>query len=94
MIPLVRLATVGGLLAVGGCASPSPTPPQLGYCTKLYQLYYRYHANITQAHNGQRAQAELALEACREGDYAAGIEVLSGLLSRHRVPAPPSGGSV
>jgi hypothetical protein len=93
MIPLARLAAVGGLLAAGGCAPPPPTPPQLAYCAKLYQLYFRYHANITQAHDGQRARAELALQSCSHGDYAPGIEELSDLLSRHRVPAPPPGGS-
>jgi hypothetical protein len=95
MSALAGLASVGCLLAVGGCASvPPPTPPQLAYCSQLYQLYFQYHTVITYAHDGQRARAELALQSCSDGDYAAGIEELSDLLSRHRVPVPPSHGRV
>jgi cytochrome c-type biogenesis protein CcmH/NrfG len=48
---------------------------------------------ITYAHDGQRAQVELALHACEQGDYATGIKLLTALLTRERVtvPPPPSG---
>jgi hypothetical protein len=83
------------LCSLAGCAKPErPAPQQLAYCSKLHQLYFSYHPVITYAHNGQRAQAELALQACTEGNYAAGIGTLTALLSRDRVavpPPPPSG---
>ncbi len=44
---------------------------------------------ITYAHNGQRAQAELALHDCTQGRYAAGIKTLTALLIRDRVTVPP-----
>ena len=98
MIPSIRPAAVSLLLfSLAGCAKTEGfAPQQLAYCTQLYQLYFRYHTVITYAHNGQRARAELALEDCTHGDYAAGIKMLAALLTSHRVtiPPPPSGGGV
>jgi hypothetical protein len=95
VLPSIRPAAVSLLLcSLAGCAKPAGfSSSQLAYCTQLYQLYFRYHTVITYAHNGQRAQAELALHACEQGDYAAGIERLTALLARDRVavPPPPSG---
>jgi len=97
VFPSIRPAAVCLLLcSLACCAKPEGfAPQQLAYCTQLHQLYFRYHTVITYAHNGQRAQAEFALHACEQGDYAAGIKVLTVLLSRDRVtvPPPPSGDS-
>ena len=94
-MPSIRPAAVSLLLcSLAGCAKPEGfAPQQLGYCTQLHQLYFRYHTVITYAHDGQRAQAELALHACEQGDYATGIKLLTALLTRERVtvPPPPSG---
>lgn len=91
----IRPAAVSLLLcSLAGCARPAGfSPQQLAHCTQLHQLYFRYHTVITYAHDGQRAQAELALHACEQGDYAAGIERLTALLTHGRVtvPPPPSG---
>jgi len=98
VLPSVRPAAVSLLLcSLAGCARPAGfAPQQLAYCTQLHQLYFRYHTVITYAHNGQRARAELALHDCTQGDYAAGIKVLTALLTRDRVtvPLPPSGGGM
>ena len=98
MAPSIRPAAVSLLLGgLAGCATPDGfSSRQLAYCTQLYQLYFRYHTVITYAHNGQRAQADLALHACERGDYAAGIDRLTALLVRDRVtvPPPPSGGGM
>jgi len=96
VLPSIRPAAVCLLLCtLVGCAKPAGfSAPQLAYCAQLYQLYFRYHTVITYAHDGQRAQAELALHACEQGDYAAGIKVLTALVARDRVtvpPPPPSG---
>jgi hypothetical protein len=94
---VTRSAAVGLFLCgLAGCAKSGPYSPQLAYCEQLYKLYFRYHTLITYAHNGQRAQAELALHACEQGNYAAGIERLTALLVRDRVtvPPPPSGGGM
>jgi hypothetical protein len=95
VLPSIRPAATSLLLCtLAGCTTPEEfSPQQLAYCTQLYELYFRYHTVISFAHVVKRSQAELALHACEQGDYAAGIEVLTTLLTRERVtvPPPPSG---
>ena len=93
MVLVARLAAVGGLLAAAGCAPPPTSPVQLAYCTQLYQLHVRYHTLVTFSQDGQHAQIDLALQDCTWGDYAAGIKVLTGLLTRLRVHVPPPPGN-
>lgn len=98
MLPSIRPAAAALLLCgLASCTTPEGVSPrQLAYCTQLHQLYFRYHTVITYAHDGQRAQAELALHRCDRGNYAAGIKMLTALLIRDRVtvPPPPSGSGI
>ena len=99
MLPSIQPAAASLLLcSLASCAKTEGfSQQQLGYCTQLYQLYFRYHTVITYAHDGQRAQAEVALEDCIHGDYVAGIEMLTALLTHSRMtvpPPPPSGGGM
>ena len=91
MLRSIRQITASLLLCgLAGCtASKGDWPPQLAYCAQLHNLYFRYHTIITYGHDGQRARAEIALDDCAHGDYAAGIEMLVALLIQNRVPVPP-----
>ena len=71
------------ILAAGACTSaPPPSPPRLAECTRLFAMWYRYEQHATFHHTGQRARAELALDACQHGRYDEGIAELKRLLRR------------
>ena len=71
------------LLPLGACATaPPPSQQRLAECTKLFGLWARYEQHWTFHHTGQRARAELALDACQHGRYAEGIAELKRLLRR------------
>lgn len=78
-----RLVLLLMLLAAGGCAStPPPSPPRHAECNKLFGMWARYEQHWTFHHTGQRARAELALDACQHGRYDEGIAELKRLLRR------------
>ena len=70
------------LLILGGCMAPPPSPPRLAECTRLFAMWARYEQHWTFHHTGQRARAELALDACQHGRYDDGIAELKRLLRR------------
>ncbi len=70
-------------LCVGACTTASPPDPKrLAQCTNLFGMWARYEQHWTFHHTGQRARAELALDACQHGRYDAGIAELKRLLRR------------
>jgi hypothetical protein len=79
-----RILPLLTMLLAGACASapPPPSPPQLVECTRLFGMWYRYEQHATFHHTGQRARAELALDACQHGRYDEGIAELKRLLRR------------
>ncbi|HSH99312.1 MAG TPA: hypothetical protein VLA02_01825 [Reyranella sp.] len=83
-----RLALVCSLAGLGGCEPPPASPERDAYCTRLYNLYQRYHTIVTFAHDGDRARADLAIHDCAYGRYDAGEAELKKLLARegHKVP--------
>jgi hypothetical protein len=83
------LAAATIVVASAGCMSTSPASPRLlARCTQLYGLWFRYEQHTTFHHTGQQAQAELALDDCRQGRYEAGLRQLEEMLRRGRVPIP------
>jgi cytochrome c-type biogenesis protein CcmH/NrfG len=52
-------------------------------------LWFRYEQHTTLHHTGQQAQAELALDDCKQGRYDASVQQLEKMLRRGQVPIPP-----
>lgn len=78
-----RILFLLAVLFPAACAFASPPSPQrLAECTKLYVMWARYEQHYTFHHTGQRARAELALDACQHGRYDEGIAELKRLLRR------------
>lgn len=70
-------------LLVGACAAAPPASPErLAQCSRLYMMWARYEQHATFHHTGQRARAELALDACQHGRYDEGLAELKRLLRR------------
>jgi len=84
-----RLALVSALAVLGGCEPPPASPERAAYCSRLYNLYTRYHTIVTYGHDGDRALADLAIHDCAYGRYDEGEAVLQQLLDRegHEPPA-------
>jgi len=83
------LGAFSGAVLLASCAAMPPASPiRLEHCLDLYTLWARYGQHPTFHHTGQRARAELALEACKGGRYEAGIEELTELLVRNRISIP------
>jgi hypothetical protein len=77
---LAVIALACCLIAVTGDArAQTEAPDTLAYCTRLYGLYWKHHANYFH-HDGTWAQAELALSDCRHGKLEAGIDELEHIL--------------
>lgn len=78
-----RFLLLAAVLLLSACATtPPPSPQRLAECTKLFGLWARYEQHWTFHHTGQRARAELALDACQHGRYDEGIAELKRLLRR------------
>jgi hypothetical protein len=74
------IAVACGLLAVSGDArARQEAPEELAYCSRLYGLYWKYHANYFH-HDGTWAQAELARSDCAQGKLNAGTKQLEQIL--------------
>lgn len=80
---------IGAALLAACNAAPSPWPPQMARCDKLYMTWFRYGQHPTFHHTGQRARAEIALEDCHAGRYEQGMRELEELARRNRLPVPP-----
>jgi hypothetical protein len=77
---LAVIALACCLIAVTGDArAEEEAPDKLAYCTRLYGLFWKYHANYFH-HDGTWAQAELALSDCRHGNLEAGTKQLEHIL--------------
>lgn len=84
------LAAATIVIACAGCTSTPPASPRLlARCTQLYMLWFRYEQHTTFHHTGQQAQAELALDDCKQGRYDDGLQQLEKMLRRGQVPIPP-----
>lgn len=79
---LLAVLLLGAPLLVACATTPPPSPRRLAECTKLFGLWARYEQHWTFHHTGQRARAELALDACQHGRYDEGIAELKRLLRR------------
>ena len=77
----VLLLLVALLLAACTTAPPASSP-RLAECTKLFVMWARYEQHWVFHHTGQRARAELALDACEHGRNDEGIAELKRLLRR------------
>jgi hypothetical protein len=74
------IAVACGLIAVSGDAKArQEAPEELAYCSRLYGLYWKYHANYFH-HDGTWAQAELARTDCAQGKLDAGTKELERIL--------------
>ncbi len=83
------LAAATIVIASAGCMSPPASTRLLARCTQLYALWFRYEQHTTFHHTGQQAQAELALDDCKQGRYDAGLQQLEKMLRRGQVLVPP-----
>ncbi|MFI5000588.1 MAG: hypothetical protein ACHQK9_11985 [Reyranellales bacterium] len=63
-------------------------PEQLARCTKLYDLWARYHLRYWPDGDGQRMRAELAFYQCKLGDFEPGTKELERLLRQNLLPIP------
>jgi len=89
-LPSRLLAAATIVIASAGCTSTPPASPRLlARCTQLYVLWFRYEQHTTFHHTGQQAQAELALDDCKQGRYDAGLQQLEKMLRRGQVLMPP-----
>ena len=91
LLPPFMVVTLLLFLACGAHAAVASTSPKLmARCTTLYGLWFRYEQHPIYHHTGQRAQAELALYGCENGEYNDGIQVLERMLRRARFSLPPT----
>jgi hypothetical protein len=75
------IAVACWLIAVTGDARARQETPaeESAYCTRLYGLFWKYHANYFH-HDGTWAQAELARSDCEHGKLDGGITQLERIL--------------
>jgi hypothetical protein len=68
------------LIAVtGNTRADTQTSEEAAYCTRLYGLYWKFHANFFH-HDGTWAQAELARSDCDHGNVELGTKQLERIL--------------
>jgi hypothetical protein len=67
------------IVATGDAKARQEAPEELAYCSRLYGLYWKYHANYFH-HDGTWAQAELARSDCDHGKLDAGTKQLERIL--------------
>ena len=76
--------------STSGCTTAAPQSPKLmARCTQMYALWVRYCQDFILFQSGQRAQAELALHQCQNGQYESGLQQLERILKRDRIAIPP-----
>jgi hypothetical protein len=71
-----------------GTSTSPPSPKLMARCTELYTIWWTYEQDPVFLHTGERAQAELAVYDCQNGNYEAGIQALKKLLQHggFRIP--------
>jgi len=72
----------------GGRPQPPQPPTAMDRCRQAYGMAFRYEINPTQRHDGQKAEADLALMYCGGGDMTKGMDMLGEILSRGHLPMP------
>ena len=84
-------ATTALVIVVAACTSAPPASSQLlARCVRLQMLWVRYEPVLTLFHTGQKAQVELAMMDCQNGQYEAGIQALEKILRSGKIPVPPN----
>jgi len=98
------LLTLSGVIVAIGCAGPVSADPlstsssrgstllaqsgeeNMARCQQLYGIWSRH--NGTSGY-GRVLDADMALEQCRKGEFAAGVAQLKRVLERSQLPVPP-----
>jgi hypothetical protein len=84
------LAAAIAILGGSSCTTAGPQSPKLmARCRQMHALWVRDAQDYAFHQAGQRAQAELALYECQNGQYDSGLRELERLLRRELVPVPP-----
>ncbi len=78
---IVAVAWAGPVLAQGGQAGED----NMARCQQLFSLWAKH--NGTSGY-GKVLDADMALEQCRKGQYAAGVGTLASALQRQQIPVP------
>lgn len=94
MVKQTLSALAGIAFVVGGAgaafaqasAGGNPAENNAARCQQLYGLWAKH--NGTSAYS-KVLEADMGLEHCRKGDYAAGVKQLKEALNRQQIPVPP-----
>ena len=86
--PLGLVAMCLACTAPAFAAQTPSSPGRIARCSFLYSLWWNYEQDPVFSHSGERAQAELALYRCQQGDYRPNIAALEDLLRHGRFSAP------
>jgi hypothetical protein len=82
------LLALSGVIIAMGCAAPAiadSSEETMARCEQLYGLWTKH--NGTSGY-GRVLDADMALEQCRKGDYAAGVAQMKRVLERQQIPVP------
>ncbi len=78
---IVVVAWAGPVLAQGGQAGED----NMARCQQLFSLWAKHNGTSSY---GKVLDADMALEQCRKGQYAAGVAQMKSVLQRQQIPVP------
>ena len=78
---IVAVGWAGPVLAQGGQAGED----NMARCQQLFSLWAKHNGTSSY---GKVLDADMALEQCRKGQYAAGVGTLKSVLQRQQIPVP------
>jgi hypothetical protein len=78
---VVAVAWAGPALAQGAQAGED----NMARCQQLFSLWAKHNGTSSY---GKVLDADMALEQCRKGQYAAGVGTLKTVLQRQQIPVP------
>ncbi len=84
------LSALAGVAIVMGGASGAfaqASEENMARCQQLYGLWAKHNGTSPY---GKVLDADMGLEHCRKGDYAAGVKQLKSALNRSQIPVPPA----